>query len=306
MAHVIDMAGQGLDGMVGGGLVGAKCAASTDCTEGKTPICWRQSLFNQSGFLSTHGGYCSSSCTTDGDCGTGHCVNFGTQGHFCLANCSSPTDPCPSRASYACFLDGTCFPTDNLSCDPTMGDGSCATGIGPGGCQRAALGTGNKGFCVQQCDVGVGTCGPDQGGNPQHCIIDDERQNVDQNMVKYGDKWVGPMCFAKADPVMFPPIATGAECKATIMGMSFHFSDICVDGDECYVKGMSPAGMGFDAAGDNLCKQMCYLSATPQIDGGAVVPDGGTVAGACPGGTTCTDIFGLAAAPAPRRVGLCK
>jgi|SRR5581483_2485531 len=287
------------------GAIGATCKMNSDCLLGKTPTCFKTNFNNKTGNVATRFGYCSSPCAMDSDCG-GHgatCVDFGSDGKFCIAGCTAATD---CRMFYACFNFG-CFPADNLTCDPTMNNGTCTYGTLPGGCVRQALGTGNKGECFEQCSVGVDTCAPDRNGNIRHCIVDDERYNTDNSMppVPTNDKWVGPVCLF-ADTTI-TPIADGAECIFTqANGMTTHFTDICVDGDECYIMGMAAAGHGFDAAGDNLCHKLCYLNnMTPSTpDGGFDFADGGALAGACPAGKTCTDIWGLAATPEP--VGLCK
>jgi hypothetical protein len=98
-----------------------------------------------------------------------------------------------------------------------------------------------------------------------------------------GDKYKGTVC---SPLVTSPPaIADGAECLyLNPDGTRAHFSDVCVDDDECYLTGGQPAGQGFDAAGDNRCHKLCY-------------------AGSCPPGSTCRDVFGLFTTTNP--VGMC-
>src|SRR5438046_5754391 len=56
--------------------IGGPCVTNADCVEGLSPVCFRHTLFNKSGFLATPGGLCSSKCTTDFDCGpSGVCVD---------------------------------------------------------------------------------------------------------------------------------------------------------------------------------------------------------------------------------------
>jgi hypothetical protein len=287
----------------GAGAIGSTCKAASDCNAGTTPTCFSKYFNNKTGNVQTRGGYCSSPCTADADCGGAGatCVDFGSDGKFCIAGCMAATD---CRQFYACFNFG-CFPSDNLTCDSTMNNGTCTYLGRPGGCVRQALGTGNKGECFEGCAVGVDTCAPDGNGNVRHCIVDDERTNTNPDMTSSNDKWVGPVCLFADSTIT--PIADGTECKFTQPdGTIAHFTDICVDGDECYIQGTAAAGHGFDANGDNLCHKLCYLgNMTPSVpDAGFDFADGGALAGPCSSGQTCTDIWGLAATAEP--VGLCK
>ncbi len=303
----------GVDGMMhdlatpidmAGGQIGAACKATSDCIAGTMPVCFTKYFDNKTTNVQTPGGYCSSKCTQDSDCGSSGatCVDFGAEGKFCIAGCMQATD-CRSPG-YACFFNLGCFPNTNLNCDPTMNNGVCQfSSTKPGGCVRQAVGTGKTGQCYEQCAAGVDTCAPFIGFT-RHCQIDDERTNITDGS-STGDKWVGPICLY--DPTGIAPIADGQECLYNNNGMMVHYSDICVDGDECYLTGKAPAGMGFDSAGDNKCHQLCYLNnMTPSTpDGGFDFADGGVLAnGSCPNAMTCTDIWGLASSPYP--IGLCK
>ncbi len=288
--------------MAGAGAIGSPCKATTDCHDGTAPVCWTKTLFNTSGYLGVRNGYCSSTCTTDTDCGSmGTCTDFGTQGKFCLANCTAATD---CRTGYACFNgnpSNTCFPSGNLTCDPTMNGASCALGGGKeGGCVRAAVGTGNTGFCYDTCLIGKDTCAPNTDGSLRHCIVDDETK--DAMGTATGDLWKGPICF---DVVTNPgPIADGLECLYQAAGQSsaMQFIDVCIDGDQCDVMNASTM-----PTGDNLCHQLCYLpGGMSGNDAGVDNTDGGMPAMACATGT-CTDVYMLGSDPAPwKRIGLCK
>ncbi len=289
--------------LAGQGIIGAPCKSDTDCHDGKTPVCFKVHFNNKVGNVATAGGYCSSTCTADTDCGAnGSCIDFNPDGQFCLAKCMAATD-CRNR--YACFqsLGPACFPNDNLDCDPTANNGDCVyRNQRPGGCIRQALGPAGSdtGQCQEGCEVGKSTCAADVFGNVRTCEVFDERTADDGTAT--GDLWVGALCdFAATNP---PPIADGQECLYTPMGatMASHFFDACVDGDECYLMGMATKGHGFDSGGDNKCHQLCYLSAPTTPDAGTDFSDGGMIAGACATGT-CTDVWGLAGSANP--AGLC-
>src|SRR5207302_3388952 len=49
--------------------IGAPCTQSAECKEGATPICWVKTLLDQMDYLEVPGGYCTSKCTRDLDCG---------------------------------------------------------------------------------------------------------------------------------------------------------------------------------------------------------------------------------------------
>src|SRR5262245_48225369 len=77
--------------------IGGPCRQNAECTEGKSPVCWKSTLADQMGLLVTVDGYCSSSCVTDTDCATGsRCLGLsgnGVQlGKFCFATCTKAAD----------------------------------------------------------------------------------------------------------------------------------------------------------------------------------------------------------------------
>lgn len=275
--------------------LGGACTADSDCA-GSQPVCWRTTFANKPGRIQTPGGYCSQRCSTNANCGAGgSCVDFGSEdGKWCLARCQAASD-CRSPG-YACFVpELACFSDGNLDCDPQAGDGSCQTHGVPGGCVRAALGTGPKtGMCTQSCYVGLHTCPPNFSGDPQVCLVEDETR-LDSGTAS-GDKWKGPICLNFAATQH----RVGEECAVG----TGHFTNACIDGAECYLN----SGV-FQPRGDNVCYQLCYL-APPPTDRGIPIPTGGMVAGPCApiGGrpTICTDVFGLFSADPVKRIGLCR
>jgi hypothetical protein len=250
--------------------IGDPCRSNADCTEGKSPACWIRSLYNHAGYLAVKGGYCSSKCMDDTDCGaTGVCIDEGTDGKFCFAPCSVPSD---CRPNYACFVrqTGHCYPSTGLECDPTMGDGTCSDGRA---CIRYALGTGNTGYCKDVCDLGPASC-PPSNGLMRQCVAIDTRGDVDYQGKLEGDRYYGPICrFSSSNN------ATGAEC--VFQGQDY--IDACIDGDECYL----------GSRGDHRCHVLCRPS----------VADGGATGPTCPTGTRCADAFGFFSTPKP--IGLC-
>ena len=264
---------------LGAGKVGAVCTAATDCGEGNAPTCLK--MFP--------GGYCSSKCTKDTDCGTGVCGDVGASSKYCLTPCTKASD-CRSGGMYACWTDGTCFPNDAFNCDPTANNGTCTVAMagGPGGCLRYGIGAGKNGICSPTCAIGTGTCPPDSMGGAAHCIVQDER--YDSMGMATGDKFVGGQCNSIVS--MPGPAANEALCQYPdgMGGMGF-YTDVCNDGYNCYLKGMAPAGMGYDANGDNKCHKFCTIGVA-SADGGVSVPDGGTVASSTCGTGTCHNVWG--------------
>ncbi len=254
--------------------LGGACTADTQCLEGKTPVCWKKTLFNSPSKLATKDGYCSSKCVDDNDCGgDGVCRDYGTSGKWCFRYCKHPAD-CRSTG-YACFIGDYCFPDGNLDCDPTAPSGRCTTApvSNPGGCLRGAWGTGNKGYCYDGCQVGPGSC---RAG--QQCIVFDNRNIKDVDGKLLGDTFIGPVCNTISNP---NPI--GTVCKSATS--SQRYIDDCIDGAECYIAPYFPSG-------DNLCKQLC--TGVTAVDGGAPP---------CPVGQTCTDVWMLFGTTYP--AGLC-
>ncbi len=267
--------------------IGGPCNFSSDCVEGTTPTCFQQTLFNKPSDP-TPGGYCSSPCATDGDCGkNGVCTDFLLNGKWCLARCAMPGD-CRDPG-YACFLFATpsCFPNDALNCDPSAGNGTCVTANQAGACLRSAIGPGNTGACRAQCDIGTGTC-----SGQRHCVFVDATVDAQSGMPT-GDKFKGGICSGSQTNFM-----VGASCVVA----NQYFPYNCSDGAECYytVPNVAPNG-------DYVCHQLCYLpGGGPVPDGGVAIPMNGMVAGPCPKGKTCTDVYkeGMEADPS-RRVGFC-
>jgi hypothetical protein len=274
-----DLSGQDLEvapraDLAGGvkGAIGSACTSDADCEDGTKPTCFVSTLFNQSDKLATPSGYCSSTCTTNAQCGAnGACrVDPGQTKGWCFSACTSAAD---CRAEYACFLDPKpfCFPSMNLNCDPTYPGGTChdAPQSNPGACIRAALGTGNVGVCNDSCTVGPGTC-PASGGQSRQCIVIDATTDKGPGGASEGDTFHGTVCH-----VSLAPNADGAECAY----QGHDYLDACTDGDECFLSSLYN--------GDNRCHTLCTTS------GGA----------SCPSGQTCQDVFGLLGSASP--VGLC-
>jgi hypothetical protein len=253
-----------------GGAIGAPCAATSDCHEGRIPLCWTRYYLNTSGNAATPSGYCTSKCASDADCGaTGLCIDEGSQGKFCFSPCTVPTD---CRTGYGCFtrMAGHCFPSGNLICDPTVPQGLCTGGTQA--CIRYALGTGNTGYCFDLCGGfgGPGSCS--QLNGERHCLVTDRTGDRDLQGNVEGDTFHGPYCVGVA-----VPNADGTEC---LSASGNDFLDDCIDGDECWLA----------SGGDRKCHPLC----APAPDGG--VGDGGA-------GCTCRDIFKLFNSQWP--IGLC-
>lgn len=88
------------------GEIAAGCVDDTECTAGPAPVC-----FSQFG-----PGICTSSCTSDADCGdTGVCGDIGGGQSFCFRNCTADTDCavdficCNVGGSSVCLDGGLCF-----------------------------------------------------------------------------------------------------------------------------------------------------------------------------------------------------
>jgi hypothetical protein len=271
--HMPDMGGEGPDMSATPSTIGGPCTSNANCIEGKMPVCFLRTLFNNSSYLKTTGGYCSSKCSSDADCGAnGVCVDEGTLGMWCYASCSQASD-CRSPG-YAClyFTPNHCFPNGNLDCDPTADGGVCTTAARkPGGCLRQAFGAGKEGSCSDSCSVGAGTC-PAQNGNARQCLVIDARGYTDPS-ASGPDTFVGPVCIASGSSN-----ATGTACMT--------YLDNCVDGDECYLSSVFTSG-------DDKCHSLC-------VEGGGN-PDGG--APPCASPSSCHDVWGLFGTSHP--VGLC-
>jgi hypothetical protein len=89
----------------GSGIVGDPCSGPGDCTgiPGGTVECVEEIDLSMIGMGSRTlpGGYCSSSCTSDGDCGgSASCVNMVVR-QMCLKPCTSDGD-CRTTEGYSC------------------------------------------------------------------------------------------------------------------------------------------------------------------------------------------------------------
>ncbi len=252
------------------GDIGFGCTTTADCKKGPRPVCWPTTLFNNTRYLPTAGGYCSSTCATDADCADSNmdpnnpnlCIDFGgTDGKACIAGCGDAVTCRPP--GYSCtYLVNTdsntvltgCFPNGNLDCNPTDKAG-CTTGTGlTGGCVRQAIEDSHGGNCLSVCQPSD-SCEPDNNGNTFQCVYLDFRGG--------GDAFVGSLCF----PAVAAPKDPGTTCQ---------FANDCADGYQC------DSGSG----GSNKCLKLCRQGKpTPK----------------CSTGTTCQDAFNICSGP-----GLCK
>ena len=83
-----------------GGVVGDACYSATQCTG--VPGTGRTCLTTLMGYITFPGGYCSATCTSAADCGTGaQCVNLMDLGYYCLKQCTTAAQ-CRTSASYTC------------------------------------------------------------------------------------------------------------------------------------------------------------------------------------------------------------
>lgn len=84
---------------IGTAAIGEACASTADCSGGDVAFCLVQDRGWQDG-------YCTRTCTSDGDCGgAAHCAAIGEDGvGVCMTNCTGPTCRTPG---YACHdFDG--------------------------------------------------------------------------------------------------------------------------------------------------------------------------------------------------------
>ena len=240
-----------------GSAIGGTCATDSDCVQGKTPVCWVKNYLNLGTKVLTPGGFCTSSCVNDTDCGpTGLCVlQVPSDGSFCMPSCSGAAD---CRTGYACFTRSPahCFSNGALSCDPTAGDGTCkGTGTQPGGCFRFADGPGKTGICYDGCKVGPGTC-PSSGGTKRSCRVYDTTGTRDLQNNLTGDKFKGPICDSsdKAN-------ADGTEC--VFMNQDHLYE--CVDGDECYLARQFSGGDNRNRIGRECRLRLFFRSSYPRL-----------------------------------------
>jgi hypothetical protein len=247
LALPVDMSMSPGDMAHGAGAIGAPCTDDASCSGGPAPKCWKNNILNNTANPATPGGYCSSTCTSDAQCGAGNsCVNLGP-GSYCLAGCNNATT-C-RHPGYACTYygpAGVCFPDARLDCDPKAAMGACTeTGTGkPGGCLREAYE--NKGVCSASCTVGAGTCGA-LGGVNRQCIF------IDTTTMTSMDNWKGPICVQSPAT----PVPAGGMCT---------FLNDCQDGYQC----------------DNVsatCQQLCTKGGMPMCMAGMCADAFGTAMG---------------------------
>jgi hypothetical protein len=247
------------------GSLGLPCTKDTDCTAGVMPSCWEQEVLDEPGNVPTPNGYCTSSCTTNSDCGSeGTCATVSGSMQYCLESCTNATtcrDP-----SYACWVlsntSGYCWPSTLLTCNPTVGTGQCMldnNGVpAAGGCIRRTFE--DLGQCQQTCALGPGTCPVLGNGDKQHCIY--VNATLDTNGVPTRDKYKGTACFE----LYANAITENGACS---------YLDECQDGLEC---NLTPGG-------DSKCHTLCLVG----------------LAGACAAPLSCKDVFKAGAGGA----GLC-
>ena len=90
-------------------------------------------VLDQPGNLPTNSGYCTSTCTSDADCGGyGTCQTIQSgQPKYCLRTCYLP-NTCRTDQSFGCFpltaQMGYCYPTTRLTCNPTIIDPATKNG----------------------------------------------------------------------------------------------------------------------------------------------------------------------------------
>jgi hypothetical protein len=235
------------------GRIGAACTTSRDCHEGVAPVCWERKLLNDDDLLDAPGGYCSSRCRDDSECGgKNRCVDFGPYGRFCLAGCAD-ANTC-RHDDYSCLyydvsgdmINGVCLPNaDLLDCNPK--EVRCTDRITgtAGGCVRQAFEDKRGGLCNALCEPGEG-CATDIFGTERNCLFLD--------FTPGGDAFRGTLCF----PMVGRPKDEGQMCR---------LANECVKGYQC------DNAMG----GSYTCRRLCRL--------GRPTP-------ACPTGTMCADAFG--------------
>jgi hypothetical protein len=84
------------------GGIGAACTDASDCTVGPTPRCETEVMAGGFFTIEFPGGYCTSECTSPGDCGEGaSCVGSDFGMGFCAKTCASVSD-CRADEGYEC------------------------------------------------------------------------------------------------------------------------------------------------------------------------------------------------------------
>ena len=246
----------GLDLAIAPGSIGASCTKNSDCRIGGTPTCWATNILSDPGNLPTQGGYCTSPCASDADCGgQGTCQTVSAGVKYCLASCFT-ANICRYQERYACFIlgpaKGYCYPSNRLACNPTQldpgtGNGTCPGATPAAACIRRAFE--DLGECLSLCTPGSGTCAA-VGGVLQHCVY--VNQTYDAAGQPTRDKFKGTACF----PLSGAPKQIGEACT---------YLDECADGLQC----------NNGPSGDKKCHPLCTVGAP----------------GSCPTGQTCNDSF---------------
>ncbi len=148
------------------------CSNSSDCSSG---IC----LFDDKNGMR----WCSSSCSTDGQCGAGYACQTSTFGNFCatLALCTtqcSGASQCP--VGFECKM-GTCFPKGNIGdrCEISGTCKPCGTCVQDANdpsvafcrsCCSGTLGSAQCKSCTQTTCDNASTCTPLDQNTDKACI----------------------------------------------------------------------------------------------------------------------------------------
>ena len=287
--------------------VGSLCQNDSEC--GRDKFCWITNFFNKSDGPTIQGGYCTATCNSDNECQPdGRCVsrvNTGTgavEGNFCLTACADKAG-C-NRTGVECwsglrFDTGVCYASlpggKTQKCVPSTQNCALPGAAGLGGCVRRSFGgVSSLGFCEAPCVIGAGTCGPDLlTGAERHCMVVNPDFNRDGTMnPNTSDAFLGTACVPVPNQTRRP--VTQACNGEGAFAAQFYF-DVCVDGAQCRAEQATVA--------DRVCEALCY---NPSL-GTKPTPPMGTVAPDCPGGKTCTDVWGLFGNAEPKyQVGLCK
>lgn len=81
------------------GSTGAACTMPSDCTMLTSAMC----LTDIGGFYSFPGGYCTTSCMSDAECGAGGgCLMIPVLGGYCVKSCTAASD-CREGEGYTCM-----------------------------------------------------------------------------------------------------------------------------------------------------------------------------------------------------------
>lgn len=232
--------------------VGATCTADADCNGG-AGLCITEAE------LGWTGGYCTSGCVTDADCGpANHCGPDG----LCLQNCTDNTD---CRPDYECY-----DPDDDtvLECSP-VGSGTGA--IGDPCSSFADCGGGQAGYC------GTELSGYLNGWCSQDCAVD-------------GDCPAGSHCTLNG--FCADTCAVTNDCR----GSGYECYDVDDDArTECFRFANGAGAVGdactglWDCAGGEFGE--CALPVDGWPGGYCTVLCGGGEA-TCPNGTSCYDPTG--------------